>query len=96
MVNNFLQENCKAQEWKMYNIYTLLEMDGSDEFCNSMTCKRNEIDFEVQHAQPHTKGNNSSQQKLAQPSFEVSTHMLLKILDHFILQISAMYHSLLL
>lgn len=71
MLNNFLQENCKAQEWKTYNINALSEMDGSDEFCSSTTWKNNEIDFEVLHAQSNTDGNSYSRQKLAQPSHEV-------------------------
>ncbi|XP_038878502.1 putative E3 ubiquitin-protein ligase LIN isoform X2 [Benincasa hispida] len=63
-------ENCKAQEWKTYNINVLSEMDGSDDSCSSTTCKNNEIDFEVLHAQPHTKENSYSRQKLAQPCLE--------------------------
>ncbi|XP_022154073.1 putative E3 ubiquitin-protein ligase LIN-2 isoform X2 [Momordica charantia] len=64
-------ENCKAQKWKMYNVNILLEMDDSDEFCSSVTWKKNDIDFEVLHAQPHTKENDHGLQKLAQPNFEV-------------------------
>lgn len=71
MLNNFLQENCKGQEWKTYNINALSEMDGSDEICSSTTCKNNEIDFEVLHAQSNTEGNSYSQQKLAQPCLDV-------------------------
>lgn len=71
VLNISLQENCKAQEWKMYNINILSEIDNSDEFSSSMTWKQNGIDFEVLHAQPHTKENSYSRQKLAQSSFEV-------------------------
>ncbi|XP_031737248.1 putative E3 ubiquitin-protein ligase LIN isoform X2 [Cucumis sativus] len=63
-------ENCKGQEWKTYNINALSEMDGSDEICSSTTCKNNEIDFEVLHAQSNTEGNSYSQQKLAQPCLD--------------------------
>ncbi|KAG7023876.1 putative E3 ubiquitin-protein ligase LIN-2, partial [Cucurbita argyrosperma subsp. argyrosperma] len=69
--NTALFENCKAQEWKMYNINILSEMDNSDEFCSSTALKKNDIDFEVMHAQPYTKESNYSRQKLAQPCFEV-------------------------
>ncbi|XP_008451115.2 putative E3 ubiquitin-protein ligase LIN isoform X2 [Cucumis melo] len=68
--NTSSSENCKAQEWKTYNINALSEMDGSDEFCSSTTWKNNEIDFEVLHAQSNTDGNSYSRQKLAQPSHE--------------------------
>ena len=56
----------------MYNINILSEMDNSDEFCSSTALKKNDIDFEVMHAQPYTKESNYSRQKLAQPCFEVS------------------------